>query len=166
MTQDEVIDLLSIITAYDKRSTGEGEIHAWSDAAQRGRWTFADAAEAVKAHYAESTQWLMPGHVTDRIKVQRRDRPPPHALPPSRRSFQQEHKDSCVAWVRDRLDENASRPSPEDRRAAHAIRCPHCGARADRRCWQTSWGGTPLASRKTMEEPHRERIRAARQGLE
>lgn len=165
MNRNEIVDLLSIVTVYDGRTIGEADVAAWGDAAQRGRWTFEQAQDAVKAHYAESTQWLMPGHVTDRIKVQRRDPPPPHALPPSRRSFQQQHKDSCVAWVRDRLDENASRPSPEDRRAAHAIRCPHCGARADRRCWQT-WNGTPLASRKTMEDPHRERIRTARQEQE
>lgn len=165
MSQDEVIDLLSIITAYDKRSTGQGEIHAWADAAQRGRWTFADAAEAVKAHYAESTQWLMPGHVSDRIKAQRRDPPPPHALPHGTPSSEQQYKDRCVAWTRDRLDKNTSRPGPEDRRAAHAIPCPHCGARADRRCWQT-WNGAPLASRKTMEDPHRERSRTTHQGQE
>lgn len=162
MTEDEVIDLLSIITAYDKRSTGQGEVHAWFDAAQRGRWTFVEASEAVKAHYAESAAWLMPGHITDRIRAERSEPPQSHALPQATPSpAGREHVDRCVAWLSRRMAENNARPSPTNRRMASAIPCPLCGAKADRRCWQTTSNGIPLASGKTMEEPHRDRITAA-----
>lgn len=162
MTRDELVSLLSIAAAYDGRTLGESDVAAWGDAAERGRWTYAQSQDAVKAHYAESTAWLMPGHVTERIRAERSEPPRSHALPQATpTAANREHTDRCVSWLEDRLAENESSPSPEDRHQAYAIPCPQCGAKANRSCWQTTWNGTPLARGKTMSEPHRDRLKAA-----
>ncbi|MCF8610012.1 hypothetical protein L5G28_07535 [Gordonia sp. HY285] len=74
---DQTVDLLTVIAAYDRRTVGKGDIAAWHEAARRIGWTYPEALDAIHAHYAESTKWLMPGHITDRIKLARRQ--PAHA---------------------------------------------------------------------------------------
>lgn len=163
MNDNEIIDLLSVITAYDNRTTGDGELLAWSDAASRGRWTFDEASEAVKAHYAESTAWIMPGHVTHRVREARTEPPHSRKLPQATpESAESEHRRQVVKWFAQRMDANR-RPSHADRKNAMHIPCPYCGVRAERACWQTDAHGSPLASGKTMEDPHRQRVNAGRE---
>lgn len=76
LDRDQIIDLLSVIAAYDRRSIGEGDIAAWSESARRAGWRFEDAVDAVHAHFADSSKWLMPGHVTERIRLARRQPAP------------------------------------------------------------------------------------------
>src|ERR1044072_1382416 len=73
MNRDDVVDLLSAITAYDNRNATQATVAAWSMAADIGRGTLEEALGAVHAHYAESTEFLMPGHVTERIRSDRQD---------------------------------------------------------------------------------------------
>ncbi|MBF6133492.1 hypothetical protein IU501_10825 [Nocardia otitidiscaviarum] len=63
--------LLQVVAAYDGRDIDSAAIAAWTEAARRQRWTFAEAADAVHQHYSAQTAWIMPGHVTQLI---RRDR--------------------------------------------------------------------------------------------
>jgi hypothetical protein len=85
-TQSETIDLLTAVSAYDGRPPSEAQTAAWREAAARGRWTLPEALEAVHGHFAESAAWIMPAHVTERVRAARRAAPPP-ALPagPDRR---------------------------------------------------------------------------------
>lgn len=76
MNKLEIVDLLTYIVAYDRRTTGRADVIAWHDAATRAHWTTTEAQEAVKIHFAHSTEWLMPGHITQIIKTNRRQ--PPH----------------------------------------------------------------------------------------
>lgn len=76
MNHDEVIELLQVIQSYDNRSTSPLTIATWHEAAQRGRWTRAAALEAVHEHYATSTDWLMPGHVTTMVRAAMRQPAP------------------------------------------------------------------------------------------
>lgn len=66
MNLSETADLLTAMSAFDRRTIGNGDVIAWqavlSDAA------FADALEAVKQHYAESTEWIMPAHVRRAVR--------------------------------------------------------------------------------------------------
>ncbi|MGW4119863.1 hypothetical protein [Nocardia sp. NPDC004711] len=71
LTNDEIVTLLQIITAYDNRSVDSATVAAWREAGRRRRWTFDEAVEAVHVHYSHNTAWLMPGHITQII---RRDR--------------------------------------------------------------------------------------------
>lgn len=69
MNRDEIIDLLTAASAYDRRSVGEADVAAWSEAANRAGWTFPRALDALHEHFATSTAWLMPGHVTQLIRA-------------------------------------------------------------------------------------------------
>ncbi len=161
MTRDEIINLLSVAAAYDKRTLGEADIAAWSDAAERGRWGYEQAADAVKTHYAESDQWLMPGHVTRRIKDHRSEPPRSRALPkatPER--AEDEHRRRVVSWFAERFQADHGQRSQEQRECL-AVACPHCGATPNRPCWQTA-GHRVLTDRAPIEIPHRDRRSAYR----
>jgi len=57
----ETAQILTAMSSYDRRTIGDGDVIAWqavlSDA------SFDDCLEAVKRHYAEHTEWMMPAHV-------------------------------------------------------------------------------------------------------
>lgn len=74
LDQREIGALLAAVMAYDNRRVGESTVAAWTEAADRGRWSFDEALDAVHGHYSESTEWLMPAHVTTRIREDRRAR--------------------------------------------------------------------------------------------
>lgn len=74
MNDDEIVDLLTAVAAYDRRTGGKGDVIAWRAAAHAAGWTFEEALAAVAEHFAHSTAWLMPAHVTAIIKAHRRDR--------------------------------------------------------------------------------------------
>lgn len=69
MNRDEIIDLLTAASAYDRRSVGEADVAAWSEAASRANWTFTKALDALHEHFATSAAWLMPGHITQLIRT-------------------------------------------------------------------------------------------------
>lgn len=81
ITRNEVIQLLQIAGAYDNRKAAEAPIHAWFDSATRARWTYLEAADAIKDHYATSTAFVMPGHITALIQTRRRDKALRQAAP-------------------------------------------------------------------------------------
>lgn len=66
MNLSETARLLSAMSAYDRRTIGDGDVIAWQavlpDAA------FEDCLEAVKQHYAEQTDWMMPAHVRRAVR--------------------------------------------------------------------------------------------------
>lgn len=80
MNRDEVVNLLQAICVYDGRKLDGLVVAAWTESATRARWTFADALEAVHEHYAKSTAWLMPGHVTELIRAAKRQPAPVEEL--------------------------------------------------------------------------------------
>lgn len=72
MTEQEIKLLLAAAMHYDNRNPGHSAVLAWQEAANRARWTFNTALNALHEHYAESTDFLMPGHITTRIRRDRR----------------------------------------------------------------------------------------------
>lgn len=69
MTRDQIIDLLKVASAYDSRKPDSAQILAWSEAAGRAGWRFGNALNAIHEHYANSTDRIMPGHVTALIRA-------------------------------------------------------------------------------------------------
>lgn len=69
MTDNQIVDLLSVVTAFDNRNAGRATVLAWAEVAEISRWTYAEAEQAVHQHFAESTEYLMPAHITQRIRV-------------------------------------------------------------------------------------------------
>lgn len=72
LTELDVKRMLAAAMAYDNRKPGEANIAAWMEAAHRGGWRFDEALEAVKAHYDESTEFLMPAHINALLRQSRR----------------------------------------------------------------------------------------------
>lgn len=126
MTHNEIVDLLSVIAAYDNRNPSHAAVLAWSASAELGRWTTSEALTAVHAHFATSTAFLMPAHITERIRAARHDatmrqpliRPDPigHARLTALIS-------SAFHAIGDNND-----TTPDQHRAALSRRCPFCAA--------------------------------------
>jgi hypothetical protein len=61
MNLNETARALALVQSFDRRTVGEADVVAWrsvlTDVA------LADAEEAIRRHYAEQTDWLMPAHI-------------------------------------------------------------------------------------------------------
>lgn len=66
MTREEVFDLLTYMAARDRRTVGKADVAAWFEDA--GDLDYADAREAVRIHFRESTEWLVPAHIRRLVK--------------------------------------------------------------------------------------------------
>lgn len=85
MNATETGQLLAFAALYDNRKVGDPDVVAWLEAI--GDLPYPDARSAVAAHYGQSTERIMPGHVRTRVKAMRRERlerdpvaPPPAEL--------------------------------------------------------------------------------------
>lgn len=152
LTPDDVVDVLTVAAAYDRRTVGQADVHAWSDAAERGRWTRDEALDAVKAHYAASTAWLMPAHVTERIRAERQDRAMREAAPKPDPDGQRRMAALTTGAFHDvpAADEQPARRGPL------SVPCPHCQAQPGQGCTRPSHGGPKPT------QPHPSRRDAAR----
>lgn len=160
MNNGDVFDLLTLMAAYDGRTVGKSDVRTWADAAERGSWTVEQAAEAVKAHYAESPEWIKPGHVTQRIRRERSQPSRSKALPQA--PADPEHARRVIDWIANRLAANRER-HPSEHRDALRVDCPECGVQAGSACVQTITHMRPRTGNLKIEIPHVQRRRAYRQ---
>lgn len=72
MNHDEMVDLLSLISARDNRTVGRTTVLAWLE--DIGDLAFNDCREAVTRHFRESTEWLMPAAVRRLVRIVRAER--------------------------------------------------------------------------------------------
>lgn len=110
MTDDEIRALLTVAMGYDNRRPGELNIAAWREAATRAQWTFPAALDAIHAHYAESVDFLMPGHITKRLRASQ-GLPPPvrEVLPPAQPASEDTRRRAIATFAnRFRLPREAS----------------------------------------------------------
>lgn len=142
MTDDDVVDLLSAITAYDNRNAGPANILAWAKASELGRWTLPEALDAVHAHFSESTDFLMPAHITTRVKATRQDR----ALRQQQAALEAAPTNPAVAArIQQVIGQLAQRmgwseESTDRTGFALKVRCPHCNASPGNRCVSPTTG--------------------------
>ncbi|MET9262359.1 hypothetical protein [Amycolatopsis sp. NPDC004079] len=161
-TEDEIRQLLAIAMSYDNRKPGSATVMAWHEAARRARWTFPEAREAILNHYASSTEWLMPGHVTAAIRTTRSQPPTRAQLPVS--PITPANPDRVRAVIRDlaaRLGWVARRASPQDA-AALGYACPYCHAAAGRRCTRQLARGHRRGQYVEIRDLHPSRVELAR----
>ena len=86
MTLEETGELLAHAALVDNRKTDPAIVIAWHSIL--GDLRYADCEEAVRAHYAESSDWLMPAHVRNCVRDIRQQRiqdadipaPPPEGI--------------------------------------------------------------------------------------
>lgn len=67
MTYDEVVDLLTLISARDNRKVSKGTVLAWCE--DIGDLAFEDCREGVRRHFRESTDWLMAAHIRRHVQA-------------------------------------------------------------------------------------------------
>jgi len=79
MTDDEVVDLLTLMASFDRRTVGDADVDAWLMAV--GDLPFEDAKVAVVKHYRESREWLMPADVRRAVRAIREERIKVRPLP-------------------------------------------------------------------------------------
>lgn len=155
LTHDQVVDLLTAVSAYDNRKPNPASIMAWGKAAELGRWTFAEALDAVHAHFASDTDYLMPAHVGNRIRDKRQDL----AL----RQTGLELTQAADPRVRAAVDQLARRleipeqfrPTPNE---ALRVKCPHCESGPGQPCTQQRQGA------RRDRSPHPSRIELGEKG--
>lgn len=159
MTEAEIRQLYALVMSYDNRKFSEANITAWWQQAERNRWEFDEARQAIHQHHAESTEFLMPAHVTAIIKA-RRSQPqridetrqieaPPPAHP--------ERIRSVVDELGKRLGWESRAPLAEDA-ATLAVECPFCHAQPKRPCTMQITRGTHRGEYRPLSTFHASRI--------
>lgn len=139
LTDAETRQLLAVAMSYDNRKPADATVLAWGEASRRGRWTFPEAVEAIHEHYAGSTAFLMPAHVTQWIKTRRQEASMRTPVDPPDRAGQQR----LAALIG-----GAFQTIPTDwRDAAQSRSCPSCGARPDSPCTREADDGTRVETR-------------------
>lgn len=72
MTRDDVIDILTVVAAADRRTVGQSDVEVWQ--AVMGDCDKQLALQAVRNHLRERPGvWLEPGHVVEGVRAIRRD---------------------------------------------------------------------------------------------
>jgi len=136
MNQNEIVDLLTAVSAYDNRKPNAASVLAWGKAAELGRWTLPEALDAVHWHFASSTEYLMPAHITALVKSARQDR----AMRDEALALEAAPVDPVAAQrVEAIVDELAKQMGWDDRSSkregfALKVACPHCRAAVGARC--------------------------------
>ena len=72
MNLTEAARLLTMIASFNNRTVGEGDVIAWQSVLTDV--VLADGEEAVRRHFAEHTEWLMPAHVRRLVRDIERER--------------------------------------------------------------------------------------------
>lgn len=86
MNAEQAGQVLAKCASYDRRKTGDSDTIAWLQVL--GDLAYDDCIAAVIAHYSETTDWIMPAHIRNRVKEIRKQRiqdadvppPPPELL--------------------------------------------------------------------------------------
>ena len=70
METREAFQLLTLASARDGRTVDAAVAAVWAD--DLSDVTLAEAVAVARDHYRESSAWLMPAHIIDRLKSKRR----------------------------------------------------------------------------------------------
>jgi|HubBroStandDraft_3_1064219.scaffolds.fasta_scaffold69173_1 hypothetical protein len=71
MNRDDVIDLLTIVSAADNRQVTAPDIVVWHEHLER--YERDECLDAIMSHQRESTEYLQPAHVIQRVRAKRND---------------------------------------------------------------------------------------------
>lgn len=74
MNYAETAQLLTAVAACDNRRIDDATVAMWHDVL--GDLPLADALEAIRRHFAKSTEWLMPAHIRAGVGLIREARRP------------------------------------------------------------------------------------------
>lgn len=164
MTEEDVRKLLGVVMAYDNRKPSVATLTAWTEQSERGRWTLDEAREAVHIHHSESTEWLMPAHITAILK---RERQKPGHIDESRQlegapSADPKRIHDLVTEVASRLGWSRRTPTGADTRAIE-VECPYCHAAPKRMCARQVTTGPHRGEWATLKNFHASRLDASKE---
>lgn len=162
MTETEIRRLLAAAMAYDNRKPGEAAVMAWGEAAARAGWTFESALDAIHGHYSESTDFLMPGHVTVRI---RKTRQLPGSVRevlalPSAPPAQPERIETILQTLARRLGWQVER-TPDA--PVQPVECPYCHALPGKPCVRQATRGPRRGQYIPLSRNHQSRVDIAKE---
>ncbi len=164
LNEDQVRALLAVAMSYDHRNPGDADVMAWEEAAKRMKWRFVPAREAIHAHYAERREFIMPGDITQRLKLESRF-PPRFGEEPFGELEEARPDPAGKERVRAIVAELSARlgwtrkPSLED--PALAVECPHCHATPLRPCARLATRGPHRGEYVQLSKPHPSRVELA-----
>jgi len=161
MTENEIKQLYAAAMAYDNRKLSNAGITAWWEQAERNRWGFHEALEAIHTHHSESTEYLMPGHITAIIRRSRQDRTPGEALGlPEAEKATDARVQRIMSALADKLRWDRK---PSQRQAGRALRvqCPHCHAAPEVPCSRLVTRGPHRGEHVPLATSHPSRIELA-----
>jgi hypothetical protein len=164
LPDEQIRAVLAAAMGYDNRRPGQLNVAAWHEASHVGRWTLGEAVEAVHHHYATRTDFLMPGHITARIRSERRTQPMPaerqlpKAPPAGLDTVRSTMADiaATLGWTRRATNNN-------DPELQHV--CPHerCRAGRGRPCGYRLTRGTHAGEFRPIHGYHHSRTQAAKE---
>lgn len=138
MNDQQIKALLGAAMAYDHRKPGEAMVSAWMESASRARWTYPEALEAIHAHYAEDTEYLKPGHITQRIRASRRQPAAFQPLAIERKPAGPQEFKAIITELSKRMGWDRTQPAAAPSSSVTAtgldVECPHCHAMPKRPC--------------------------------
>jgi hypothetical protein len=141
VNREDVVKLLAIASAFDNRKPNEAQAIAWAEVLDG--LDPRDCVEAIKGHYKESKEYLMPAHIVARARMMMLDR--------RDRQTAEEHlaimAQSPVEGQRLAIEAGAKDIGNEPYRSSkgdRALPCKWCGAKAGQPCT------TPGTQRRLM----------------
>lgn len=141
LTIDQVKALWAVAMSYDNRKLpGDANLSAWSEASSRGRWTFPAAVNAIHEHYSQTTDFLMPGHITQLIRSDMRQPPPLREALDGRDPTGQARVAAITSGAFPAMPgDDPARPAVQT--SALDRTCPHCGAKPGQACTRRTLTG-------------------------
>lgn len=160
MTEDDIRILFAVAMAYDNRKPSNANMTAWWEQADRCRWTLDEAKEAIHVHHSESSDYLMPAHITAIIR-RHRQIPGRHVpqLPAAPKAEDQRVR-TLIAAVANKLRWNRTTTQQQSDPAMH-VQCPHCHAAPSRPCSRLATRGPHRGEHIPLRAPHPSRSELA-----
>lgn len=142
ISRAEAARLLTLASSWDNRNVGEAAVAAYVESGDLGRWSFMEAAEAIKHYYTTTTDtkpWVMPSHITHYIKNLRQDR----ALRAEGRELVAGTPDPRVLEMADQVARRLAIPEKfrPTGQPGLSVECPYCNAQPGQPCTRQSHGG-------------------------
>ncbi|OZC55106.1 hypothetical protein CH289_07905 [Rhodococcus sp. RS1C4] len=101
MTADQMTELLQKIQIIDNRQLDRLVLSQWLEAAHDASWTADEAHAALRYHRAQSTEYLVPAHLTKIIRERRRQPAPVGTLAITRGNpASEDRRNQVMALVR------------------------------------------------------------------
>lgn len=159
LTEQEIRAVYAVAMAYDNRKLSEANITAWWEQANRNRWTFDEAREAIHEHHRNSTEFLMPAHITAIIRAGRRQ--PEHynerqlpAAPPA----DSQRIGDVLAQLAKMLGWKSAHQSRRDPALSVPCPWPPCRAGVGQLCALQVTHGSHRGEYLPMRKPHPSRV--------